>query len=255
MLNFISNKVKNKNSIIFIHGIAGTSETFINQIKLFEKKFSIISIDLPGYGKSPQIKNITITNYADTIYKFLLYKNINKPILIGHSLGGMIVQEIITKNVNFAKAAVLVATSAKFGSIDESWQNNFINLRLAPLDIGKTMRDISTQSITNIMASNSNKKVIKFASKLMGSISENTYRSAIKSLIGFDLRHKLQDIKIPTLLIAGKEDIQAPSKTMKSMSKKIKYSQFVEIKNCGHLIHLEKPEIFNKSIKDFILNL
>ena len=255
MLNFISNKVKNKKSIVFIHGIASTSETFINQIRLFEKTFSIISIDLPGYGKSRQIKNITINKYAETIYKFLLSKNINKPILIGHSLGGMIVQEIITKNVNFAEAAVLVATSAKFGSNDESWQNNFIKSRIDPLDKGESMKDISTNAIANVMSSNPNKKVINFASEIMGSIPKNTYKSAIYSLIGFDLRHKLKDIIIPTLLIAGKDDKQAPSKTMKSMSKKIKYSQYLEIKNCGHLIHLEKPEIFNKSIKDFILNL
>ena len=51
-------------------------------------------------------------------------KNIYKPILIGHSLGGMIVQELITKHIDFAKAAILVATSAKFGSNDLSWQNN-----------------------------------------------------------------------------------------------------------------------------------
>ncbi|SRR5210317_1782962 len=255
MLSFISNAVKNKEYIIFIHGIASTSETFKNQIKLFKKEFSIISLDLPGYGRSAQIKNITISKYADIIYNFLLSKNISKPILIGHSLGGMIVQEIITKKVSFAKAAVLIATSAKFGSNDESWQNNFISSRLEPLDKGKSMKDISTKSITNIMAPNPHKKTINFASKIMGSISKNTYKSAIHSLIGFDLRHKLQDIIIPTLLISGEKDKQAPSKTMKSMSKKIKYCQYIEIKNCGHLIHLEKPEIFDKSIKDFILNL
>jgi pimeloyl-ACP methyl ester carboxylesterase len=89
----------------------------------------------------------------------------------------------------------------------------------------------------------------------MASISKNTYKSAILSLIGFDVRDKLINIATPILLISGDEDKQAPAKTMESMSKKIKNSKYLEIKNCGHLIHLEKPEIFNRSIKKFILNL
>ena len=106
MLNYISNSVENNKTIVFIHGIASTSETFTNQIKVFKKDFNIIAVDIPGYGKSPKIKNTTISNYASSIHKFLISKNIKKPILIGHSLGGMIVQEIITKYTNFAKAAV-----------------------------------------------------------------------------------------------------------------------------------------------------
>jgi len=255
MLNFIGNSIENKKTIIFIHGIASTSETFINQIKIFKKNYSIISIDLPGYGKSKKLKDTSISNYAHAVYEFLLSKNINKPILIGHSLGGMIVQEIITKHTNYAKASILVATSSKFGSNDLSWQNNFINTRLKPLEEGKSMKDISVKAVTNIIGSNKNHKIITFASNIMASISKNTYKSAILSLIGFDLRHKLINIAIPTLLISGDEDKQAPAKTMKSMSKNIKNSQYLEIKNCGHLIHLEKPEIFNKSIKEFISNL
>ena len=167
----------------------------------------------------------------------------------------MIVQEIITKYTNFAKAAVLVATTAKFGGHDLSWQHNFINSRLQPLENGKSMKDISIKAITNIMGSKKNQEVISFAGKIMSSIKKNTYKSAILSLVGFDLRHQLSNITIPTLLIAGEEDKQAPAKTMKSMSKKIKYAQYKEIKKCGHLIHLEKPEIFNKIIQDFILAL
>ena len=68
---------------------------------------------------------------------FLISQNISKPILIGHSLGGMIVQKIITQHRNYAEAAILIATSSKFGSSDISWQNNFINSRLEPLNNGK----------------------------------------------------------------------------------------------------------------------
>ena len=255
MIHCITSPNKDKKPLVFIHGIASTSEIFINQIKEFEKDYYVLSIDLPGFGKSKMLKKTSIYNYANEIYNFLISNKIKKPILIGHSLGGMIVQKIITQHLNYAEAAVLIATSSKFGSTDISWQNNFINSRLDPLNNGKKMKDIAYMAINNIIGPNKNKRVIKFAEKIMSSVSEEAYRAAIQSLIGFDLRDQLSLINIPTLLISGKHDKQALAKTMLSMSKKIKKSKYVQFEECGHLIHLEKAEIFNNTIKKFIINL
>ena len=255
MIHFIASPNKDKKPIVFIHGIASTSKTFINQVKEFEKDYYVLSIDLPGFGKSKMLKKTSIYNYANEIYNFLISNKIKKPILIGHSLGGMIVQKIITQHLNYSEAAVLIATSSKFGSTDISWQNNFIDSRLDPLNNGKKMKDIAYMAINNIIGPNKNKRVIKFAEKIMSSVSEEAYRAAIQSLIGFDLRDQLSLINIPTLLISGEHDKQAPAKTMLSMSKKIKKSKYVQFDECGHLIHLEKAEIFNNTIKKFIINL
>ena len=255
MLNFISSSDNSKKPLIFIHGIGSTSETFQNQIDVFKKENYVVSIDLPGFGKSKMLKETSISNYASTIYNFLITQKITKPILVGHSLGGMIVQKIITQHLNYAEAAVLIATSSKFGSTDISWQNNFIHSRLDPLNNGKKMKDIAYMAINNIIGPNKNKRVIKFAEKIMSSVSEEAYRASIQSLIGFDLRDQLSLINIPTLLISGKHDKQALAKTMLSMSKKIRKSKYVQFEECGHLIHLEKAEIFNNTIKKFIINL
>lgn len=254
-MHFISNSKKCNKTLVFIHGIASTSATFSEQIEIFKEDYYILSIDLPGYGGSKLLEINNIKNYADTVYKFLLSKKIKKPILIGHSLGGMIVQQIIADHKGFAEAAVLIATTAKFGSKDLSWQNKFINSRLKPLEDGKSMKEISVTAIKNITVPSTSKHLISTASKIMASISKEAYKSAILSLINFDLRHKLNNINIPILLISGDNDKQAPAKTMLSMSKKIKYSQYYEIKNCGHLIHIEKSEIFNDIIKKFISTL
>ena len=87
----------------------------------------------------------------------------------------------------------------------------------------------------------------------MSSISDKSYRVAINSLIGFDLKNKLSSISIPTLLIAGENDNQAPAKIMRRMSENIKLSQFVVINECGHLINIEKPVDFNNALKDFFI--
>ena len=71
MLNYLSSQNKNKNPLVFIHGIGSTSKVFQKQIKEFGKKYYTISLDLPGYGKSKTIESVTIENYANAVYNFL----------------------------------------------------------------------------------------------------------------------------------------------------------------------------------------
>ena len=68
-----------------------------------------------------------------------------------------------------------------------------------------------------------------------------------------NLKDKLTSISIPTLLIAGENDNQAPARMMQRMSENIKNSQLVIIKDCGHLINIEKPDDFNDAIKEFFI--
>ena len=96
MLNYICNSNEDKTPLIFIHGIAGTSKVFEQQINEFGKHYYVISIDLPGYGNSPMLENTSISSYANAVYDFLIFRKIHSPILLGHSLWGMIVQKIIT---------------------------------------------------------------------------------------------------------------------------------------------------------------
>ena len=253
MLNYICSTSEDKTPLILIHGIAGTSKVFEPQINEFGKQYYVISIDLPGYGRSSMLENTSISSYANAVYDFLISHALESPILLGHSLGGMIVQKIITQHPSYAKASILVGTSSKFGGNDVLWQKHFINSRLRPLNEGKTLAEISESLINNIVGPKTEKKIIKFASNIMSSISDKSYRVAINSLIGFDLKNKLSSISIPTLLIAGENDNQAPAKIMRIVSENIKLSQFVVINECGHLINIEKPVDFNNALKDFFI--
>ena len=116
----------------------------------------------------------------------ILHDMLTKPILVGHSLGGMVVQCIINKYLNYAEAAILVATASRFGSKDIAWQKHFINSRLDPLNKNKTMKDISSVgAVKSIIGPHKDKDVIKFAEKLMSSISQEAYKAAIHSLVNF----------------------------------------------------------------------
>ena len=94
---------------------------------------------MPGYGGSAPLPIVSIAALADALQDFLQQVRVMKPILVGHSIGGMIVQQLLAKHPRIASAIVLAQTSPAFGKPDGDWQKAFIEARLGPLDRGETL--------------------------------------------------------------------------------------------------------------------
>src|SRR6201982_4249373 len=86
----------------------------------------------------------------------------------------------------------------------------------------------------------------------MASVPEATYRSAMRALLGFDQRKSLKDIKVPTLVLSGTKDKNAPAPMMAKMATYIPSATYVEIEGAGHLVNLERPQVFNAALDAFL---
>ena len=81
--------------LVLVHGYLGSSEMWTFQKEFFSKDYRVITPALPGFGESHNVKSLdSINKMAKEIINVLDQKNIDKFNLIGHSMGGMIVQEI-----------------------------------------------------------------------------------------------------------------------------------------------------------------
>jgi 3-oxoadipate enol-lactonase len=86
----------------------------------------------------------------------------------------------------------------------------------------------------------------------MSSVPEASYRAMMLALIGFDLRGALKDISVPTLLLSGSRDNNAPAPMMAKMAGYIPSARFVELAGVGHLANLERPVAFNEALNEFL---
>ena len=81
--------------LVLVHGFLGSSSMWTPQKEFLSKYFRVISPALPGFGESSKIKSlVSINDMAKTVLELLIKKNIDKFNLMGHSMGGMIVQEM-----------------------------------------------------------------------------------------------------------------------------------------------------------------
>ncbi|MCP3477014.1 alpha/beta hydrolase [Bradyrhizobium sp. CCGUVB1N3] len=240
--------------LVFLHGIGGAARAWRHQLATFGSRFRAIAWDMPGYGGSKPLPEVSIAALAEALQEFLQQTEAKEPVLVGHSIGGMIVQQWLTQHPQAARAVVLAQTSPAFGKADGDWQKSFIAARLGPLDRGATMSSLAPSLVKELVGENPDTKGMDVARDCMASVPEASYRAMMLALIGFDRRSALRDIAVPTLLLSGSRDNNAPAPMMAKMAGYIPAARYVEISGVGHLANLERPDAFDAAIDDFLIS-
>jgi pimeloyl-ACP methyl ester carboxylesterase len=130
-----------------LHGIGGGHLAFAPQLEtLAQAGFRAVAWDMPGYGHSAPIEPYTFKGLAERC--IALIETLASPgkaplTLVGHSMGGMVAQEVIVRRPDLVGRLVLCGTSSSFGKPDGEWQRQFVQERSAPLDAGQTMADVA----------------------------------------------------------------------------------------------------------------
>ncbi len=238
--------------LVFLHGIGGAARAWRSQLKYFRDCYRAIAWDMPGYGGSAPLPTVSIAALADALQDFLEQVDATKPILVGHSIGGMIVQQLLAKNPRIAAAVVLAQTSPAFGKPDGDWQKAFIAARLGPLDRGETLVSLAPTLVKELVADHPDATGMELARDCMASVPEATYRATMLALMGFDLRNVLRNIAVPTLVLSGSRDNNAPAPMMAKMATYIPTATYVELEGAGHLVNLERPDAFNTALDGFL---
>ena len=238
--------------LVFLHGIGGAARAWRGQLEFFRDRYRTIAWDMPGYGGSAPLPTVSIAALADALQDFLEQVSAEKPILVGHSIGGMIVQQLLARSPRIAGAIVLAQTSPAFGKPEGEWQKAFIEARLGPLDRGETMASLAPTLVRELVGDDPAPGGMELARDCMASVSEATYRATMLALMGFDLRNALTSIAVPTLVLSGSKDNNAPAPMMAKMASYIPSAKYVELEGVGHLANLERPMAFNAALDHFL---
>ena len=238
--------------LVFLHGIGGAARAWRGQLDHFSDRYRAIAWDMPGYNGSALLPSVTIASLAEALRDFLHAVGATKPILVGHSIGGMIVQQFLTKYPDIASAVVLAQTSPAFGKPDGDWQKSVLGARLGPLDRGETMVSLAPSLVKELVGDDPDAGGMALARDCMASVPEATYRATMLALMGFDQRAALKNIALSCLVLSGSKDNNAPAPMMAKMATYIPRAMYVELQGAGHLVNLERPAEFNAALDQFL---
>ena len=239
--------------VVFLQGIGGAARLWDPQIASFQAAgYAPLALDLPGYGARPPVDHMTFDMLAADVEAAIDQRALDRPVIVGQSLGGMIAQTCLRRRPDFYRAAVLSGTSPAFGNPSGDFQKKFVADRLGPLDQGRTMADMAAGIAAQIMGPGADPANRTLLLEVMGTISPRTYRAAVECLVTFDERANLGHISIPVLCLVGELDRNAPPAVMERMASKIPGARYVCLAGVGHMPNLEAPQAYDGAIIGFL---
>ncbi|WP_415323760.1 alpha/beta fold hydrolase [Candidatus Pelagibacter sp. Uisw_127] len=250
MQDIFAEDVGSGTPLVLVHGFLGSSDMWAPQIEFFKDDFRVIAPALPGFGKSSAINSCdSIECMAKAILNLLEKKEIKNFNLLGHSMGGMIVQEIAKIAGEKILKLICYGTGprgnipGRFETIDQSREKLKINgLDVTAHRIAKTWFIEEDKSKYFYLCDE--------ASKQTSIEAADNGLVAMKNWSGIK---NLKNIKNKTLIVWGDQDKAYNFNQVETLNNNIPNSDLKLIKGCSHNVHLEKPEEFNAVVEEFLI--
>ena len=242
-------------AVLLLHGIGGARSIWSDEASgttraLAVAGFRAIAVDFPGYGDSAGAPDMD--SMVQALLDVIGHVAAERTVLLGHSMGGMVAQELVARAPQRVQGLVLACTSASFGRADGAWQAEFIAQRLAPLDAGLGMRGMAEQLVPGMVSPAAPAAALEIALEVMARVPEASYRVALRAIASFDRRAALARIGVPTLLLAAEHDRTAAPEVMQRMAARIPHSDYLCLSNAGHIANVEAPAAFNAAVLAFL---
>jgi pimeloyl-ACP methyl ester carboxylesterase len=252
------------NPIIFLHGLGGNLYTWRYLVKPFEARYRLILFDLKGAGKSPKPcdNDYSLFDQAELIYQFILQKKLRNVILVGHSYGGGVALLVALKLEKYAPGRLsrlilfdTVSYPQKLPWVVRMMRMPVIGvlgLYLIPdrIKVRKMLESIYFDN-SKITAAD----VEAYAAPLSLPGAKFALRQTARQIIPPNMTEIISQyprIKVPTLIVWGREDGIIPLQNGIRLHKDLKNSQLVIIDHCGHDPPEERPERVIEVMQKFL---
>lgn len=220
------------------------SSYWVNQLSELSKRLRVIAIDLPGHGKSERMKEKpTIEGYVRHVVGFMKQAKVARGLIAGHSMGGVIVQLLALEHSELVERLIIIDSGAKFqnlGDLPARIRHNPAEAGLQLLNRLLSPKMLTEGNLSSLM------KYFRVEADFDPSILANDF----DALNGIDLSGRVKEIKVPTLIVCGADDMLASSSAI--LHESIEGSTLEMIFEAGHMPMIEQPDKFNKILLDFI---
>lgn len=234
---------KGSPSLILIHGAGNNAEVWMDVFPYLADIATTIAVDLPGHGNSAYRSIKGMDDYTQCIIDFIEALGVNRPVLVGHSMGGAVSIKTAARYGNLG-GLILVGTGAHLK----------VNPRLLKMFEEDFPGAVDTMTKWSFLRGVSGSLIDK-VKEMLYLAGQEVLLQDMKACDGYSGEADLERINIPTLIICGKEDVMTPVPLSMELHVKIKGSKISLIDGSGHMVQLEKSGELGRTIVLFIREL
>lgn len=239
-------------TVVFINSLGTDFRIWEAVVALLPPRFSILLHDKQGHGLSglgPGPRHIG--DYAGDVLALLDHLRIDRPVLCGLSVGGIIAQHILIHHPGRAAAAILSNTAAKVGT-EESWNDRIAAVKTGGIAsiAGMVMERWFSPAFHRTRAAE-----LALYTHMLTRTDADGYTACCAAIREADYRSGLSGIGVPVLCIGGTHDGATPPAIVKDTAAAIPGARYVEMENAGHLPCIESPEAYAQAVSGLIASL
>jgi pimeloyl-ACP methyl ester carboxylesterase len=228
--------------LILVHGAGGSFLSWHPHLRRLADE-TVYTLDLPGHGESGGAGKNSIGEYAGDVLAFIEENQIQKPVLVGHSMGSAIA---LTLALDFSEK---LSGLALFGA--------GAKLRVSPLILEKA-KDPKTfpEAVALVneysFSPDAPKDLLRLSNENMLKTNPQTLLGDFLACDSFDVMDRAASIRLPTLILCGTLDVMTQPKFSKFLAEQISGARLHLIEKAGHMSALEQPEVVAGLLKDFL---
>ncbi len=237
--------------VVFLHGLGGDRRVWLYQIPEFCGRFSTITVDLRGHGRSSApAGNWSIADMAQDVVRLLRKLGVERAHLVGVSLGGMVAQQ-------FALDYPYATASLVLGDTVCGMPEGFEDMARAAMQFieENPMAAVAKERITNAFSDAIDPVLRDYFIDQIARNDKAAYVRTARAVFGFSVRSRVAEINVPTLVVVGEEDRVTPPHLSQELAERIPGARLVRIPGAGHISNIERPAEFNRAVLDFLLGL
>lgn len=232
-------------ALVLSNSIGTTMDLWDAQIPPLGQRFRVVRYDHPGHGRSEvPDEPVTVESLARGVVELLDRLELERVSFCGLSLGGMVGMALALEAPERVDRLALACTAAYLGP-PESWHERARIVRSQ--GTGAVAKRVVGRWFSDGFRETSPDTVARFLAGL-GGIRADGYAACCEAIAAWDARATLGAIRVPTLVIAGAEDVATPPADAASLAGSIPGAKLAVLPGAGHLANVEQPELFTEAL-------
>lgn len=252
-LNYTEAGSPQNRTIVFAHPVLWGAEDFESLITDLAADFHVVAVDIHGHGSSGWRKPLTIDEMTDDFYELIVKLDLQNPAWFGYSIGGMIGMRLALNHPEAIDALVLMATNARPDEPEIKVQA----AKLWDLFRDGHRADIADAAMPFFFARNTfeyqPQLVERYRNKFLNfKDAGGVFEAAHAVFERGDISDRISEIMLPTLVIAGSEDVSATPEEAEFIASQIPNASLRIVEDANHLLAVEKTSTVAEAIRAFL---
>jgi pimeloyl-ACP methyl ester carboxylesterase len=238
---------------VFLHGGFGfDSRLWEPQLEVLANEFTVVAWDAPGTGRSSDPpESFRMPEYADCLAAFVAALGLDRPHIVGLSLGATLAIQLYDRHPTIPRTLVLAGAYAGWAG---SLPAEVVEQRLRKLleENERPPAEWAPAYVPGMLTNAAPQAMVDHVLALMCDVRPAGNRPMLHAMAEADLRDVLPRIAVPTLLLYGDADQRSPLHVGEALHAQIPTSTLVVLPGVGHLSNLEAADRFNSAVRAFI---